>query len=81
MHDSYMVNLFIIVIIIYFYHYLDQSCRYCIVKFNDDNYIIIMQKRIQSDSEFQHTYSESVDMKQLRDSPIKDAQNCTRMEK
>ena len=40
-----------------------------------------MQKRTQSDSELQHTYSESVDTKQLRDSPIKDAQNCTRMEK
>ena len=38
-----------------------------------------MQKRTQSDSEFQHTYS--VDTKQLRDSPIKDAQNYTRMEK
>ena len=39
----------------------------------------IMQKRTQLDSEFQHTHS--VDMKQLRDSPIEDAQNCTRMEK
>ena len=38
-----------------------------------------MQKRTQSDSELQHTYS--VDTKQLRDSPIKDAKNCTRMEK
>ena len=40
-----------------------------------------MQKSTQSDSELQHTYSKSVDTKQLRDSPIKDAQNCTRMEK
>ena len=38
-----------------------------------------MQKRTQSDSNLQHTYS--VDTKQLRDSPIEDAKNCIRMEK
>ena len=44
-------------------------------KLDNDN----KQKGTLSDSELQHTYS--VDMKQLRDSPIEDVQNCTRMEK
>ena len=38
-----------------------------------------MQKRTESDSNLQHTYS--ADTKQLRDGPIEDAQNSTRMEK
>ena len=79
MHNSYLINLFIIVIIIYIISYLDPSSRYHnYYNYCDDNYTI-MQKRTQSDSEPQHTYS--VHMKQLRDSPIEDAKNCTRMEK